>query len=383
MSKNTRILTDIAKSLTEKAIITDQAGIDLNQQLSYPEALKASLTKKPIRGKITWFPIIYNNEVLGTVGLKNTKEIATNKKFILELVDRLEFEDFTKTQAKKIIDAKSSFVRKILTDEKIKSLDFAIDSADILGLNLRSPQAIILIKVPGLLKKIHQKVKHKEHQLLPFTINEEYQKINKALKNGFRNFEQNIFVCLDAETIVCLKWARGEINTLNTIKFFRARADYIGRIVLKETGIRPTIGIGQYYPGISGLRKSYSDAQISLELGEKIWGTGRNYHITDVGMLIALSRKVGFDRKCELANQIIGPIFDDSEILKTVTEFLDLNMNLTDVSKKMKIHRNTLIYRLEKIKKETGLDPRLFTDAIQIKLGLILYRPQADNKKNC
>jgi carbohydrate diacid regulator len=141
------------------------------------------------------------------------------------------------------------------------------------------------------------------------------------------------------------------------------------------TGIVPTIGVGQYYPGAEGLRKSFSDAKVAIELGEKIWGPGKVYHITDVGMFIALSNKIPFERKCELAYQVMGKIFSDDSLYKTVSIFLENDMNLSEAAKKLHLHRNTLIYRLDKIKKLIGLDPRKFSDAIKIKLGLVLYAP--------
>ena len=61
-------------------------------------------------------------------------------------------------------------------------------------------------------------------------------------------------------------------------------------------------------------------------------------------------------------------------LLETVEVFFDKNMSLTQTSKELKIHRNTLLYRLEKIKKVTGLDPRKFNDAMELKVALILNK---------
>jgi DNA-binding PucR family transcriptional regulator len=99
-------------------------------------------------------------------------------------------------------------------------------------------------------------------------------------------------------------------------------------------------------------------------------------------MYISLSENVSPERKAELAHQILGDILKDKDLHKTIKVFLEMNMSLTDAAKKLHLHRNTLIYRLEKIKKEYGLDPRKFSDAVQIKLGLMLYSPESKKCDN-
>ena len=80
------------------------------------------------------------------------------------------------------------------------------------------------------------------------------------------------------------------------------------------------------------------------------------------------------DRKAELAHQILSPLLSDEQLFKTVQAFLASGLNLTDAAEKLHIHRNTLIYRLDKTKKLIHLDPRHFDDALQIKLGLMFYQ---------
>jgi sugar diacid utilization regulator len=373
-----RELLELIGNVSKNAFITtDPAGVDYQNKKFHEHAAKAAKTGKDIEdGKHLWHPLYWQGKVFTVCGLSKDKKLNQEEiKMIDGLIDEAGYELFLRDQLNKLLDPKSDFISDLLTNDKITSFEQAIDRADIIGLNLRSPQAIILIKIPGLFKKFHEKCKSKPKDKTTIYVEEECNNIIKKLKAAFDNYEQNIFACLEPDLFVCLKWARGQINTLNTINFYKKKADYIQEIIEKETKIKPTIGVGQYYPGLSGLRKSYSDAQISLSLGEKISGEGKAYHITDVGLFVALSQDTSFERKCELAHQILGSIFDDKSLYKTVNIFLECDMNLTEASKKLHLHRNTLIYRLDKIKKETGLDPRLFSDAIQIKLGLMLYGP--------
>jgi carbohydrate diacid regulator len=72
--------------------------------------------------------------------------------------------------------------------------------------------------------------------------------------------------------------------------------------------------------------------------------------------------------------RLLMKLLAEEYLLETVEVFFDKNMSLTQTSKELKIHRNTLLYRLEKIKKVTGLDPRKFNDAMELKVALILNK---------
>lgn len=360
--------------------MTGNMGVEFGARRRYFEVAKKASEKNVWQREkdIFWIPLSWQDEVIVVAGLKTKGKFPKEEADLLSgLLSELTYEEFLESQNLRMLDPKCEFTRDLLESDKFKSFEEVIDKGDILGINLRSPQAVILIEVPGLFKKVHQKHAKETREVKSKAVHQECKVLISRLSGAFMNYEQNIFACLSEEDMfVCLKWAKGEVNTLNTIKFFKEKAGYIREVVEKETKISPTIGVGQYYPGLAGLRKSYEDAKSALEIGKKIWGPGRNYHITDVGMFVALSSKIAYERKCELAFQILGPIFSEKDLYKTVNVFLENDMNLSEASKNLHLHRNTLIYRLDKIKKAVALDPRKFSDAVQIKLGLLLYSPE-------
>lgn len=368
----------IKKDLSNIYAITGRFGVELDDSKKFhEEARHAADQKGPVKkGDIVWVPLIWQNQVIAVCGLKASKiEVDEEVKLLEGLLDEITYEEFLKDQTQKMIDPRSDFIKTLLEKNQITTMEQAIDMGDILGINLRSPQSIILVKVPGLRKKFINKHRGIPKENLMIKLSKDSQDFMHKISTAFEKNENNIIAFLEPDLYVVLKWARGQVNTLNSINFFKNKAKFIKEIVEKETGIIPTIGVGQYYPNLSGLRKSYRDAKVALELGERIWGDGNIYHIVDVGMFVALSPKISFERKCELAYQILGPIFNDKSLYKTVSVFLENDMNLTEAARKLHLHRNTLIYRLDKVKKDIGLDPRKFSDAIQIKLGMILYSP--------
>jgi DNA-binding PucR family transcriptional regulator len=84
---------------------------------------------------------------------------------------------------------------------------------------------------------------------------------------------------------------------------------------------------------------------------------------------------IGTSVKQELMNKLKNK-FDtfDKEIIDTIEEFANCGLNISDASRKLYIHRNTLIYRIEKIKKETGFDIRQFTDATVFMVSFLIWR---------
>ncbi len=368
-----------SKGILKSLLITTIDGQSLSEKPKYyPLAQKTATTLKPqkISEDLSWYPIIIDEEVVCVAMLKgNSAKRSEQLKLLTGLAVELSYRNFLESELEESLDPRSRFIKQLFTGDEISSMEEATDRGDIIGLNLRYPQAVILIKVPGFFKKWHLKYRKLPLEERNKKIQSECTQTAKLFDKAFNNFEQNVFACLDEDMIVCLKWASGNINTTNTIKFYRQRAKYLSEFTEKELGIKPTIGVGQYYPGLKGMLKSYHDAETALEVGEKIWGEGNIYHILDIGMLVSISKKVSFERKCELALQILGPILKDEVLYKTVKTFIDSDLNLSVAAQKLHLHRNTLIYRLNKIKKQVGLDPKKFSDAIQIKLGILLYGP--------
>lgn len=386
MITNNQLRNQLVKIITERVPnvygITGGMGIEFGKEKRFFEtAQKAAQKKSSVKDKnIYWVPFFIEPKNIIVCGIKSKNNPKEEITLIQGLVSELKFEFFLQKQLDKFIDPKSKFVKSLLESDDFKSFDQAIEKGDIIGVNLRSPQAVVIVEVPGLFKKVHDQNKNKSAEDISLEITKACQNVISSIGKAFKNYDQNIAGCIAPDTFVVLKWAGGEVNTLNTIKFYKEKAEYIRQIVDGETGLRSTTGVGQYYSGLSGLKKSYHDAQNALDLGRKIWGGGRTYHIVDIGMFISLSEKVSYERKAELAYQILGEVIRDKDLYKTMKTFFEMNMNLTDAAKKLHLHRNTLIYRLDKIKRELGLDPRKFSDAVHIKLGLLLYSP---NNKRC
>ena len=144
----------------------------------------------------------------------------------------------------------------------------------------------------------------------------------------------------------------------------------------KELYIKTVIGIGTVAEHLRELADSYKDAQTAIDVG-KVFDTEKsviNYENLGIGRLI-------YQLPTTLCEIFLTEVFKknsidslDQETLFTINKFFENNLNVSETSRKLFVHRNTLVYRLEKIKKLTGLDLRQFDHAIVFKVALMVHK---------
>jgi carbohydrate diacid regulator len=167
----------------------------------------------------------------------------------------------------------------------------------------------------------------------------------------------------DAHDVTSPSWAN-----LTALK--RASDALLARL-RSDTGAAITIGIGRYHPGIRGLAGSYGDARAALSLGRRFDGRNRVHCLDELG--IAAFVGVADERtKIDLAMHLLSPLDHEPELLETLERFFAADCSPSATAVGLAIHRNTLGYRLDKITSLTGLDPRRFDEAVQIRLALVL-----------
>ena len=346
------------------------------------EALKAAQEDAKTTGQlgasqVEWLPFVYEQRVIGVFGITfDEGTIASETVSLLQGLAEVIVHQYLlldKMQSPEIVRAE--FIKELLTASHI-DYDDAYHQADILQLNLRANQAVVLARLHDFEAQIGEAIANLSAEEQRAELRKAIDNVINKLRESYKNSSENIVTYLGEDTFVILKSIVGSnLNTLNTIRFMNEQGEYIYQSLSKlQHKYQLTVGIGQYYPNLGGLRKSYQDAKLALTVGAKVWGPGKNYHVKQVGMFVTLAN-IGQDRKAELAHQILHPLLRDQQLYKTVKVFLDSGLNLTDASKNLHIHRNTLIYRLDKTKKLISLDPRHFDDALQIKLGLMFYQP--------
>jgi len=257
--------------------------------------------------------------------------------------------------------------------------------AKLLGLDLSPPRAVILIDAADYIlgssssqplqqETVESRVRRRA-QLVIGSVVGFFHLPNDTICAYIGDGEVAVLKASDTKNLVT--WANcGDVpepsssSWANLTALNRAAESLLGRL-RGDTGASISIGIGRYHPGIRGLARSYQDAQAALSLGCRFHSRNQVHCLDRLG--IAAFIGVPDERtKIELATHLLSPLDHEPELLATLNTFFAADCYPSSTASRLSIHRNTLSYRLEKITSLTGLDPRRFDDAVQIRLALLL-----------
>ncbi len=201
--------------------------------------------------------------------------------------------------------------------------------------------------------------------------------IYEVIRNMFPNKERDFVINIDSSNIVLIKELTGDLD----VSFVDDTAKQILDTVHSETMMSVLVGVSTVAENITGLNTAYKEAQIALEVG-KVFDEEKyilKYDNLGIGRLIyQLPIKL-----CELFLQEVFKKGDitllDTETILTINKFFENDLNVSETSRQLFVHRNTLVYRLEKIYKLTGLDLRKFDQAIVFKVAMMVHKYLTSN----
>ena len=154
-------------------------------------------------------------------------------------------------------------------------------------------------------------------------------------------------------------------------------AEFLVQSLKEELGIDAQAGVGPTVRDLKDAPVSYTGAENALRYAD-VFETGGNVHsyreFILVKMLEGIPESKIAEYLAELSNDQLKEIFEDEEMLNTAESFLQSSLNVSETSRNLYMHRNTLLYRLDKIEKATGLNIRSFSDAVSFRVLTILHK---------
>lgn len=151
-----------------------------------------------------------------------------------------------------------------------------------------------------------------------------------------------------------------------------------------EAMIKVRVGYGNPVKRLADIAQSYQEARLALEVGRVFYAEYDtiSYGRLGIGRLIyqlPMSLCEMFIK--EVFGDEIPDILEDEEAMSTINKFLENNLNISETARQMYVHRNTLVYRLERIQKAIGLDIRTFDDAMIFKIAVMVIAHMKDSKR--
>ena len=240
---------------------------------------------------------------------------------------------------------------------------------------------LLLVDIYNRAKKLHLEVEAKRIVYLIETKVESESMAKELLRSLFSQQNGDYVTSVDERNIVLIK----SLHKDEVEDEISQTAKTIVDMLNSEAMLSVKVSYGTVVNELKEVSKSYKEAKMALDVG-KIFYAEKNiigYEKLGIGRLI-------YQLPVSLCRMFMNEIFGDNlpdkmdeETLITIQKFFENSLNVSETARQLYIHRNTLVYRIEKLQKETGLDIRNFDDALTFKIALMVvsYLHYLDNRE--
>lgn len=229
---------------------------------------------------------------------------------------------------------------------------------------------MLLVDIYNRAKKLHIEVSVPRAVFLVETHMEKDSIVTELLKGMFSSHSGDYITAVDESSVILIKALDADYTNDTLMEI----AEIIVTMMNTEAMLNVKVSFGTVVQELKDVSKSYKEAKMALDVG-KIFYAEKNtiaYSALGIGRLI-------YQLPVNLCKMFIEEIFDDNvpfdldeETLTTINKFFENNLNVSETSRQLFVHRNTLVYRIEKLQKSTGLDLRNFDDALTFKIALMV-----------
>ena len=231
---------------------------------------------------------------------------------------------------------------------------------------------LLLVDIYNRAKKLHIDSQARRVVFLVETTREKEVSDVDRLRSVFGSRARDFITAVDETSIVLVR----ELSEDESYEEMESFAEQIHKELMTEGHPETRIAYGTIIKELREVSKSYKEARMALDVG-KIFFEDKcvvAYSKLGIGRLI-------YQLPIPLCKMFIKEIFHgispesfDEETLTTINKFFENNLNVSETSRQIFIHRSTLVYRLDKLQKSTGLDIRIFEDAITFKIALMVVK---------
>lgn len=231
---------------------------------------------------------------------------------------------------------------------------------------------LLLVDIYSHSKKLHMQFEQRRTVLLIQADNSRETNMLELTKTGFGNSPREFITAVDEKDVIILKdLAENETNA-DIDKYAASVVRYLAKEGVRNVRVAYGSSVGE----IKDVSRSYKEAKMAPDVG-RIFFEEKDviaYSQLGIGRLI-------YQPPIPLCKMFIREIFGgrsfddfDEETLTTINKFFENNLNVSETSRQLFIHRNTLVHRLDKLQKTTGLDLRVFEDAITFHIALMVVK---------
>ena len=229
---------------------------------------------------------------------------------------------------------------------------------------------LLLVDIYNRAKKLHIDTDARRVVLIMEVSHEKENSSLEMVRGLFGSKSGDFITAVDEKSIIVVK----ELDSHEGYREMDAVSEMILEALPEDKRRDALIAYGTIVGEIKEVSRSYKEARMALNVGKIFFGDRQviAYSSLGIGRLI-------YQLPIPLCKMFIKEIFEgkspddfDEETLTTINKFFENSLNVSETSRQLYIHRNTLVYRLDKIQRNTGLDLRVFDDAITFKIALMV-----------
>ena len=231
---------------------------------------------------------------------------------------------------------------------------------------------LLLVDIYNRAKKLHIDTEVRRVVFIVETNRDKDGNELERIRGIFGGKTKDFVTAVDEKNIIVVK----EVGENEGYEEMNKTAEVIVNLFRSDSDSDVHVAYGTIVGEIKEVSRSYKEARMALDVG-KIFFEEKDviaYSTLGIGRLI-------YQLPIPLCKMFIKEIFDgkspdefDEETLTTINKFFENSLNVSETSRQLYIHRNTLVYRLDKLQKATGLDLRVFEDAITFKIALMVVK---------
>ena len=231
---------------------------------------------------------------------------------------------------------------------------------------------LLLVDIYNRAKKLHIETDVRRCVFIVETQNDRDNNAFETIRSIFSSKARDFITAVDEKNIILVREVKSGESPEDLMKTAQGIVDMINT----EAVTMVHVSFGTVVSEIKEVSRSYKEAKMAMDVG-RIFYPEKNviaYSSLGIGRLI-------YQLPLPLCKMFIREIFEgrspdefDDETLQTINKFFENNLNVSETSRQLYIHRNTLVYRLDKLQKSTGLDLRVFEDAITFKIALMVVK---------
>ncbi|CAJ1004371.1 MULTISPECIES: sugar diacid recognition domain-containing protein [Bacillales] len=304
-------------------------------------------------------PIRFQQEIVGVIGISGApQEVVPFGKAVKMMTEMMLQQAYLTEQMEMAERSVNFLVQEMISGTLDPAREVVMSRGALLGLDLSRPRSVVIIQATGL------KDGDEWHADRSFP---------RKVAACFRNSDQ---VCVSVTKRNC--WI--VVTDLSGLRSKEQIRQYLHEAAHKLLEAAPAslrsrllIAMGRGYEDVYELELSFKEAMQALQVLERFPAKGAIGHIDDMTLELLLLETPPATRQV-VVRDVLKDLVKHDELLETLHALFSADLNLTAAAQALNIHRNTLLYRLDRIEEMLGRNPRRFAEAAKIKLALELHR---------